>query len=361
MHIIQLLRAPQQSDGRDRSEQNALTPKRHSGMRFFVLADNRSSRETEPCYPYGNPSAHEAEMPTRLSPTQKEVLPPLVRKFRQAIAPGISARSEALLPDILYHYTTAAGLEGIVRERKLRATNFSFMNDPSEVQHGRDLVEAALTERLDAASGIDERFFQFVVGNFNKEMLAEVYVCCFTKLEDDLSQWRAYGASATERYSIGFDSEEIEGAAAKQPHVAFTYVDYDLAMQLERIETLLDRAISFIHHNNVPRRFLFDFGATTASRLAGLVPALKEKAYKAESEWRIIIWARPGVDKPLYDTRRGVLRTYLELNLPSQLPIASLHVLAPTRKDLAMKASSMLLSDAGVVMSPEYSAIPFAE
>jgi len=301
-------------------------------------------------------------MPSRLSAAQRAALPPLVREFRKAISPGISARGDALLPDVLYHYTTAAGLEGIVRERKLRATNFSFMNDPSEVQHGRELVETELTERLGHASGSEETFLQFVVANFNVEMLAEIYVCCFTRLKDDLSQWRAYGAAATERYSIGFASRELEYAATKQqPHVTFTYVDYDAAAQVDRIADLLDRAVAFIRSRSSSKRYLSDLGAATASRLAGLVPALKMKAYKSEREWRIIIWARPGVDKPTYDARRGVLRPYLECALPEDPPITSLHVLAPTRKELALKAAKMLLSDAGIAVRPEHSDIPFAE
>lgn len=300
-------------------------------------------------------------MPPKLSAAQRAALPPLVRDFRKAIAPGVSGRSDALLPEVLYHYTTAAGLEGIVRERKLRATNFSFMNDPSEVQHGRELVEAELTERFEIASGIEEDFFQFVISNFNIEMLAEIYVCCFTKLKDDLSQWRAYGASAIERYSIGFDSSEITRAATRQPHVAFTYVDYDADAQAARITKLIDRAVDFIRQHSPSSRYLSDLGAAAASRLAGLVPALKIGAYKPEREWRIVIWARPGTDKPSYDTRRGVLRPYLEWSLPQALPITSLHVLAPTRKDAALKATKMLLSEAGVAVTPEHSDIPFAE
>src|SRR5207244_7670993 len=134
-------------------------------------------------------------------------------------------------------------------------------------------------------------------------------------LKDDLSQWRAYGAAATERYSIGFASRELEHAATKQPHVTFTYVDYNAEAQIARVADLLDRAMAFIRSHSSSKRYLSDLGAAAASRLAGLVPALKMNAYKLEREWRIIIWARPGVDKPFYDAKRGVLRPYLECAL----------------------------------------------
>src|SRR5438128_1429876 len=131
----------------------------------------------------------------------------LLGRFRRVIAPRISFRPSDFLPTTFFHYTTAAGLEGIVREAKLRATNFSFMNDPSELQYGRDLIQEVLTDRLNASVGNEETFLEYVGINFTSEMLSEVYVCCFTKLEDDLSQWRAYGGSVAERYAIGFDAE----------------------------------------------------------------------------------------------------------------------------------------------------------
>jgi len=300
-------------------------------------------------------------MATKLSAAQRAALPQLVREFRNAIAPRISFRIDDTLPEDIYHYTTARGLEGIVREQKLRATNFSFMNDPSEIQHGRELVEETIAEHLRAATGLEEIFFQFVVANFNLEMLAEIYVCCFTKLRDDLSQWRAYGVSANERYSIGFDTEQIRLAATKKTNVTFTRVEYDVKSQTERISELLSKATEFIRHRNNSHRFLSELGEAAASRLAGLVPALKTPAYKPEREWRIVIWAHSETDRPQFDTARGVLRPYLELRLPVPLPITSLHVLAPTRKDLALKAAKMLLSDAGVAVKPEHSEIPFAE
>jgi hypothetical protein len=300
-------------------------------------------------------------MTTKRSPTHRLALPQAVRAFRRAITPVAGFTRDDFMPGSLYHYTTAAGLEGIIRQRKLRATNFSFMNDPSEVQHGRELVEEVLAERLRKATGIEEIFFQFVVANFNLEMLAEIYVCCFTKLRDDLSQWRAYGASASERYAIGFDSERLEGAASSQPDATFAQVEYEPDKQAQSVNNLLDRAVAFIKQRRHVDNLLSQFGESAASQLAGLVPALKVRAYKPEREWRVVIWARGGVGKPMYDCSRGVLRPYLEFLLSDPLPITSLHVLAPTRRDLALKATTLLLAGVGIDVKPEHSDVPFAE
>jgi hypothetical protein len=53
------------------------------------------------------------------------------------------------MSEILYHYTTAAGLMGIVQSRTLRATNAEFLNDAQELQFGRSRLRDALLERAE--------------------------------------------------------------------------------------------------------------------------------------------------------------------------------------------------------------------
>ena len=46
----------------------------------------------------------------------------------------------------LYHYTTAAGLQGILCDQKFRCTSIFHLNDPSEIEHGMSLVRAMFRE-----------------------------------------------------------------------------------------------------------------------------------------------------------------------------------------------------------------------
>lgn len=286
----------------------------------------------------------------------------LLRRFRRAIAPRTSFRRSDFLPTIFFHYTTAAGLEGIVRQGSLRATNFSFMNDPSELQYGRDLIQEVLSDRLNAAEGDKETFLEYTGINFNSEMLSEVYVCCFTKLEDDLSQWRAYGGNVAERYAVGFDAEEIQSLASRDENTFLARVNYDLDRQVERISDVLDKGITFVQEHRPRAADLIKFGEAAAARLARIAPSFKTPAYEPESEWRIVHWGKAN-DKlrPRFDAARGVLRPYIEIDLPKELPITALYVLAPRRRDLAMKAAAMLLESASVRIYPMHSSIPFAD
>src|SRR5678816_1780308 len=59
------------------------------------------------------------------------------------------------VPPRLYHYTTPAGLLGIVENNKLWATHINYLNDATELGYARALVEAALA-RYERATRLAE-------------------------------------------------------------------------------------------------------------------------------------------------------------------------------------------------------------
>ncbi len=52
-------------------------------------------------------------------------------------------------PDVLFHYTNAAGLIGIVQEEVLWASDAEFLNDAQETRYGREDLHRALMEGAD--------------------------------------------------------------------------------------------------------------------------------------------------------------------------------------------------------------------
>jgi len=67
---------------------------------------------------------------------------PLDFKALDSILTGTSAKiSESRkglqtdVPELLFHYTTAAGMRGILDSSRLWATNYRFLNDTSEVAY----------------------------------------------------------------------------------------------------------------------------------------------------------------------------------------------------------------------------------
>ena len=70
-------------------------------------------------------------------------------------------------PSLLYHYTSAEGLAGILGSGLIQAGHVAFMNDPSETH--------------------------LLFGGPPEEPIYHHYVASFSAHEDDLSLWRAYG------------------------------------------------------------------------------------------------------------------------------------------------------------------------
>lgn len=290
----------------------------------------------------------------------------LVASFDQALKDAGPPNQPA--PPMLYHYTTAAGFEGIVKSRAVRATNFSFMNDPSEITYGKRLMVDRLgAKRAARREPAAKQLFDKVLIDLWHEV-SEIYVACFSSLADDLSQWRAYGGSPA-RYALGFRTAAIHEATLRpHPHfVKFSRVLYDRADQERKVDLVLDAAADFLRDHPAGDDEILALAAPLLSRLLRMLPTLKEPAYRAETEWRVVIRIRPRVPAKIdFDTSRGVIRPYLmfalELRVGMPLPLESLHVLAPARPDPAMKAAAMVLEAAGVErVVPTSSRIPFAE
>jgi hypothetical protein len=134
----------------------------------------------------------------------------------------------------LYHYTTASGLEGIIKSQQLRATNISFLNDDEEhigffnrrLPHLlREAATAAVAEvsldgegkekirvRGGAKAAVEELTSGFAKSITETSLKLNIpYVASFCapiagKPPDDglLSQWRGYGHDGG--YAIVFDS-----------------------------------------------------------------------------------------------------------------------------------------------------------
>jgi hypothetical protein len=64
--------------------------------------------------------------------------------------------AELHMQPTLYHYTSAAGLYGILSSGVLRASNYLYLNDTSEIEYGKTLVIEHLREQADT-EGADIR------------------------------------------------------------------------------------------------------------------------------------------------------------------------------------------------------------
>jgi hypothetical protein len=115
---------------------------------------------------------------------------------------------------ILYHYTTEAGLRGILESGKIRLTDIFYLNDPSELRHG--LAHAVEILRAKAQQGPQEsklfsEQFEAFLQKGGLQAAAHFFTCSFSEDGDDLGQWRAYAANG-QGYALGFEARKLDTA-----------------------------------------------------------------------------------------------------------------------------------------------------
>lgn len=242
--------------------------------------------------------------------------------------------------DLIYHYTTPAGLTGILGHEQrpsaqLWATSAIFLNDAQELVFGAQEAAAAIATELEIIPPDSDPGWirpaltgqKYTLDIYSTEadrlpqlLRASPYVACFSTEGDDLAQWRGYGAGGA-GYSIGFRRDVLAQHVATERLTStdreligtqLTPVLYGddarqhLIVATQRlVRRLRDRAPagdSGVHDH-------FRFLDTYAPEL----PRCKHAAFSGEREWRII--AGHGRDEHFRGTHLGPT-PYIALELP---------------------------------------------
>src|SRR3954469_8344806 len=105
---------------------------------------------------------------------------------------ALQAFQEGPPPTTLFHYTTAAGLHGILSSGRIWATDLEYLNDSRELRYGLDLLRDAM---LAHQAGKWSREVDFILGFRDVPPARRMMVTCYCEDGDLLGQWRGYGAS----------------------------------------------------------------------------------------------------------------------------------------------------------------------
>ena len=161
------------------------------------------------------------------------------------------ATSETTSPHLL-QYTSKEATLGIVESTCLWATSILYLNDADEFHHVRDLVANWIKRtRQDNSlefpkdyrllTGRQAVFVRFLERQLTGQRALHTYVVSFSALADDLSQWRAYGASGG--FCLAFEPEWLKKVASKQ-HFELMECVYDDSEKNVLIEELMLEALA---------------------------------------------------------------------------------------------------------------------
>ena len=206
-----------------------------------------------------------------------------------------SLRSRAKVPDILYHYTDAAGLKGIIETNTLRA-HVSFMNDSSEYLHASEILLNSVqhTKAPNATPLVADvlRELEDQLGRTTAVNTQPYFVTCFSAEVNDLNQWRAY-ARGEGGFAIGLSSANLV-PSQRSPSVYLAPAIYEEGPKVALIQELLkwiiqEYPIRAAHYRSDQRdQHRKDWVTFLLSAAAIAAPIMKNPSFAKENEWRLI-------------------------------------------------------------------------
>lgn len=260
------------------------------------------------------------------------------------------------MPPILYHYTDAAGLLGILTTRKLWATDIFYLNDSSELEYAFDVFRAGLGDGSQLVNQADASLSEIgdALAGINSDMLARFkpkmrcYVASFCKRRDLLSQWRGYSRGDA-GYAIGFDTTRLVRIPGRLRQVEYDR-DNQAAVAREYVVSALDTSLSQIEPEakislvSVIYEALVNF-------MVEVGPTFKNSAFAEEDEWRLLrVSGQDQGAKLLFRPVPYGISPYVELDLAQDgdlLPILEV-ICGPSRHpELSVGAVQMMLRDSG--------------
>ena len=197
-------------------------------------------------------------------------------------AHAIAESEGAGTPELLFHYTGAKGLHGILDSRALWATQFEFLNDSTEYIYGQRIIEEYL-QKLDDQVG---RFLGTIWPKVRDlpRTTAPHFVVSTCSEGDSLSQWRGYGR-IHDSYAIALRRTSL--ASNQLRVIPLIYSLKNQRMLLEEITELARERMRDPKPDDTPG---------LVSKLREIVTAVlyvsyffKDPSFSGEKEWRIVV------------------------------------------------------------------------
>ena len=202
--------------------------------------------------------------------------------------PGIGS----LTSGTAYHYTNAAGLHGILKEKCLWASSALQMNDSSEIAFAIEVVREAVRTRGDSPSA---RVRDLMSDDWGVQLRADVYIASASAEQDLLTQWVHYGGALG--YNVGIDIASNLQPLGRPPQGPYGIVDnvrlpingwYRVLYKREEQLSAVHRVLDVLDANGLVQGVDAAGDVHLNSIFATLVPQFKHPAFADEREIRYI-------------------------------------------------------------------------
>lgn len=230
----------------------------------------------------------------------------------------------------LYHYTSSEGLLGMLSSKELWLTHFSFLNDPSELKHGRERIinHANSFVQKTIYDGRLKYFWSIFPESFYeacREM--DFYINSFSLAENDLTQWRSY-ANNGRGFCLEFTPNLVHALPNKYENgqTFFLKLRYEKSEIHDSCNQVISMAEEFVKQclldgsslSDIEFKFIGEMHKEIATLALFLDGQLKHSCYESEKEFRFM-WMGKSLFKPEFRlSSQGYLIPYIKLPLQIQ-------------------------------------------
>lgn len=222
--------------------------------------------------------------------------------------------------EIIYHYTSWAAFEKILRNKSLRLSDLQSMNDSKESIHFLKIFEQKICSMLCEAN-LEEKIPEArkIISQVKEDVyINRAYALCFSKLNDDAAQWERYGQMGR-GVCLAFNKCELKRQIKELGFSRIQEVFY-----LESLDEHKHLEI-FFEFLSEGRSREFKSLEDWTSNLLATASAFKHESFETEREVRLVSLPlssnlkqllKQGTAKIEYVAKEDRLRSYIEINLP---------------------------------------------
>ena len=253
-------------------------------------------------------------------------------------------------PDrLLYHYTTAKGLLGILESKTIWMTNYNFLNDQTEYKHG---FESVRKKAIEKCKSIQEGELSKITYSSLIHYLAdylngkkELYLCCFSDFRDSIDQWRGY-TDQNGSFALGFDFTDLYQKFDKINYGPRKII-YNDDIKNEIYDALFNQIDTYLSDAKYRNKYVASALAVKAlGCMEFIFPSFKNESFQNEHEWRIWTYREDDQDRDvLFQNRGNEIFSYKELKIPDIRKRLKEIIIGPYSINSASEISLKLLKE----------------
>ena len=238
------------------------------------------------------------KLPSRLSGLADDFGAQARSIFERFVAP----MNRAGPPASIFHYTTKAGLQGILGTGTLWFTDLFSLDDPTELQYGLSHLKGVLERNF---SGQILRIREFVpmfeaIFPLNTiSRLADYFSCSFSTVDDDLSQWMTYSDHG-KGYALEFDGRAFQKVfvLVAGRYAGANFANFPVDYRQEVLEFWLSELVDAMlvsfrqskgyYPGKVQQKFMLELGAHLATWAPFIALGFKYPKFETQNEYRFL-------------------------------------------------------------------------